>query len=114
MEISLGLVTEQLLHSSDGVLFPWLFMLFLEVLSSVFAFEEAAVFRSLHELALGDKYLSALLGTVRLSQSFSVDTSAPHFLCPLVTEFLSLQFRSQSCKATPGLIAFLLLSLDWC
>lgn len=83
-------------------------------LVSVFTFEEAAVFCSLHELALGDQYLSALLGILRLSLSFSVDTSAPLFLYLLVTDFLSSQFYSESYKAKPELTAFLLLSLDWC
>ena len=110
ISISLGLVTGQLLRPFD-VLLPWLFMLFLEVFSSVFTFEETAVFHSLHELALGDKYLSALLGILGLSQSFSMDTPALHFLCPLVTEFLILQSCSQSCKAKPERTALLLLFL---
>lgn len=40
----------------------------------------------------------ALLGILRLSQSFSIDSPAPHFLCPLVTEFLSLHSFSESCN----------------
>lgn len=70
---------------------------------AVFTFEEAITSSSLYSQSSGEKYLpSALLGFLRLSQTFSMDMFAPHFLFIFGREFLRLCAFFWSCKARLG------------
>lgn len=78
---------------------------------SLFTPEDVVTSSSLYWLALGEKYfLSALLGILKLSQIFSIDTPALHFFLPFEKDFL----RFHAYKARPGMTASFLLSLEWC
>lgn len=84
--------------------------MFLAVLLCCCAFEEIVTSFSLFCWALRKKYLpSALLGILRLSQTFPIDTPAPHFLSPFGTKFLRSYAFSWSCKARPAVESLLFI-----